>query len=369
MIRILHIVPFLDGGGVENLLLNYYKRMDKNSYKFDFIVHGSEIGSLESVFESYGSKIFHIPPKRENLKENLRRMKSIINKGDYDVIHVHQGIMSFIPIYYARKCGIKVRIAHSHMDYKERPIFMKIIDTILLPILKNNATHWFACGRDAGKSLWGKKAVDEGKVFIMKNAIEVDRFKFNSKVREDVRRELGLDGKFVIGNVARLSYQKNHEFLIRVFNDIYKKNKDSVLLLVGKGELEIDINNLVKELDLQDAVKFLGIRDDVHRLLQGMDIFVLPSRYEGLPVAMIETQASSLMSIISDCITDEVKATNLIKFVSLEETYEFWSDKILEYYNGYKRYDTKKEMEKSGYDISNQVTVLEDIYNLSEQCI
>lgn len=362
LIRVLHIVPALDGGGVENLLLNYYSHMNKDKFVFDFIVHGKNVGALESVFEKMGSKIYHIPPKHESFLQNLKAMQRIINDGNYDVVHAHQGAIGTFPMYFAKKAGVRCRITHSHVAFMRESLLRKIINKFLLIFLKKYATDWFACGTDAGRFLWGDNAVNNGKVHVMNNAIEIDKFTFNPLIREEMRHQLDVDGKFVIGNVGRLSYQKNHEFLIRVFNEIYKLEKNGVLLLVGRGELEDDVRQQVEELGLTEAVKFLGIRNDVPSLLQAMDVFLLPSRYEGLPVVLVEAQAAGLVSVVADTITKEVKVTDKVIYISLEESYLGWANEVLMFTNGYERKDTFPQMQLGGYDILQEAKKMELFY-------
>ena len=363
MIRVLHIVSALDSGGVENLLLNYYTHMNKDNFIFDFVVHGEKIGALEPVFNGMNSRIFHIPSKHESFIKNLNSMKRIIYNGNYDVVHVHQGIISVFPIYFAKKKGISIRITHNHLAFKPENFIEKLINRLLLIPLKRYSTNWFACGIDAGISLWGCKAVKEGKVHIMKNAIDIDKFAFNPQIRDEMRRKLNLEKKFVIGNVARLSYQKNHEFIIRVFNEIYKANKNAVLLLVGRGELENEVKEQVQNLGLTEVVKFLGVRNDVPELLQAMDIFLLPSRYEGLPVVLVESQAAGLKSFAADTITTEVKCTDLLEYISLKESPKYWANEILKYKDGYVRKNTFEKIKDGGYDIKKEVLTLEKIYS------
>lgn len=363
MIRILHIVPELDGGGIENLLLNYYKHMNRDKFIFDFIVHGNRVGILESDFQKMNSKVFHIPTKHESIKSHINTMKKIIKNGNYDVIHAHQGTIGAIPMYYAKRAGIKIRITHNHMAYMEESITKKIVNLFLLPLLKKTSTHWFACSLDAGRFLWGNKAVEQGKVIIMKNAIDINKFAFNSIKRSKIRKELGIEGKFVIGCVGRLSYQKNHEFLINIFEEIYKKNKNSVLLLVGRGELEEEIKEQVKNLDLVEAVRFLGVRDDVADLLCAMDVFLLPTRYEGLGIVYIEAQASGIETFGSSIVVpNEAKVTELMHFIQLEKTYESWADEVLKYNNKNQRDNINEELKKAGYDIKIEAKKLELLY-------
>lgn len=223
MIKVLHIVPFLDSGGIENLLLSYYKNMSREEIRFDFIVHGEFIGSLELDFKQMNSKVYHIPTKRQDMKKNLSLMKKVISNGNYDVVHSHQGIVSVFPMYYAKKFNVKKRITHSHTTSAENNKLQKIMNLLFSPFLKRYTTDFFACGVDAGNYLWGKRIVENNKLFVMKNSIDLKKFIFNRATRDKLRRELNIEDKFVIGTVGRLTHQKNHKFLIEVFNEIYKK--------------------------------------------------------------------------------------------------------------------------------------------------
>ncbi|WP_346893286.1 glycosyltransferase family 1 protein [Clostridium sp. UBA871] len=368
MIKVLHIVPALDGGGVENLLLNYYNNINRNIFKFDFIVFGQEKGALESTFEKLGSKIYHIPPRHVAFFSSLKQMKKIICSNRYDIVHTHQNRMSFIPLFFAEICGIQMRIAHSHMAYEPENLLKKIERKLCSWLIKCYATEWFACGIDATKWLYGKKAVTNVKGYIMNNAINIEKFIFNENTRRITRKELDIEGKFVIGNVGRLSYQKNHEFLIRIFNEIYKLNKNAILLLVGRGELENEVREQVENLGLQEVVKFLGVRNDVPQLLQAMDVFLLPSRYEGLGIVYIEAQATGLASFGSDkVVPKEAKITDLMHFIDLKESPKYWASEILKYDNGYERNDLSVEIVNRGYDIKREARKLELIYEKSKK--
>ena len=237
MIKILHVVPALGSGGIEKIIYDYYLHLNRDKFRFDFIVYGDEVGKLEKEFLKMGSNVYHIPPKKKSIYKSLSQMKKIILNGGYDVIHAHQQETGIFPIYYARKANIKTRITHSHIAFREENKLEKLIYKIFNPVLKYMTTHYFACGLDAGKFLWGNDLVQKNKVFIMNNAIDVKIFEFNQSLRQSIRKSLNIDNKLVIGNVGRFSFQKNHEFLIKIFYEIYKSNKDSVLLLVGEGEL------------------------------------------------------------------------------------------------------------------------------------
>ena len=364
MIKVLQVITSLEGGGgVQMFLKNYHKYIDKNKIKFDFIVYGDKIGELESYFEKYGSKIYHVPPKTKSLFKSLYQTNNIIKNGKYDVVHVHQDIMSIFPIYFAKKANINLRIAHAHNAFKSNNKFKVFIHKILLSSLEKNSNYWAACGKEAAIDLWGKKNVDSGKVNIINNAIDLERFRFNDDVRNQIREKLEIKDKFVIGNVGRLSHQKNHKFIIEIFKHIYNVEKNTVLLLVGNGELEYEIRNQVKEFGLEENVRFLGLRNDIDKILQGMDIFLLPSKFEGLPIVLVEAQACGVRCVVSDVVTKEIDITNKIDYISLNEEVKIWSDKILSYKDNKDNRDKVLNIiKKAGFDIIEEAKNLEKVY-------
>lgn len=329
LMKVLQITSELDGGGVDRLLYDYCSRMIPD-IRFDFIVTSKTEGMLEQPLRDLGCNIFHISQIRENTRLYKKQIKQILKKGNYDIVHDHSGYKAIFTMYYAKKYGIKGRIAHSHIAFIPEKLTSKIVRKLITSMTASCATSLYACGNDAAKWMWGEKKFNSGKVHIMTNAINADAFSYSTELREEVRKELGLENKFVIGNVARFSYQKNHEFLLRVFKIIKEKELSAMLLLVGSGELETEIRNQVQQLGLSNSVIFLGIRNDVHNLLNAMDVFLLPSRYEGLPVTLVEAQASSLTSYASDTITKEMKITDYLNFISLSSLPEKWAEIILD---------------------------------------
>lgn len=362
MIKVLQVITSLEGGGgVQMLLRNYHKYINKDKIIFDFIVYGDEIGELESYFKSYGSKIYHIPPKTKSLIKSLSQMRKIIKSGNYDVVHAHQDIMSIFPIYFAKKAKINLRIAHAHSAFKSNNKIKKLIHKVLLVLLEKYSNYWAACGKEAAMDLWGKENISLGNINIINNAIDVNNFKFNNDIRKEIRKELGVENKFVIGNIGRFIDVKNHKFIIEVFKHVSDMDKEAILLLVGKGELESEVRNQVKKLGLEQNVKFLGLRNDIDKILQGIDVFLLPSKFEGVPIALIEAQASDLTCLVSDVVTKEVKITDKVEYMSLDKDAKAWAEKILSYKCN-KRYDTSKLIKKVGFDISEQAKSLENLY-------
>lgn len=338
MIKVLYTLPALDGGGAEKIIFDYVVRMSPD-FAFDFIVHTKDKGILEADLEERGCRIYHIPPLHENRKQYIRDVRTIIQKGNYDIIHVNQGYRGLVFLWIAYKQGIIIRIAHSHMAWIPEDAKTKAVRILSTFIVKWLATDLFACGNDAARWMWGKRTFQSGKIRIMTNAIDTKRFAFSASKRNDIRSELKLGDSFVIGNVARFSYQKNHEFLIDVFEKICEIRKDAVLLLIGRGELEQDVCNLVNKKGLAERVQFMGVRNDVPDLLNAMDAFVLPSRFEGLPVTLVEAQANGLPCYVSDVITKEIKVSEDIYYLSLTDKVEEWAESICQTNGMKKRYE------------------------------
>jgi glycosyltransferase involved in cell wall biosynthesis len=269
----------------------------------------------------------------------------------------------FIPI--AKKNNIPIRIAHSHIaDYK---VTLKNLPKFLIKkyhsfFINNNTTHFFACSKQAGEWLFGKRIADT-KLKIIRNAIKTEKFKYNKKLALNKRKQLDIDSSaFVIGHVGRFTYQKNHEFLIDIFKEISIQDPSAILILVGAGELEDEIKRKVKKINLQDKVKFLGLRNDVNELMMMFDIFLFPSRYEGFGIVALESQAAGAKTIISDEVPEEINITDLVKRISLDEPTKHWADIVLKFKDYNYNRDYYKEIVDAGYDIQNIAEELQNFY-------
>lgn len=364
MVKILQIISSLDGGGgVQAVLINYYSNMDKDKFKFDFIVHGEKIGELEQWFKAFGSNVFHVTPRSQNPIKNIREIASIIKRGNYNVVHCHQDYHGAIAMNLAKHYGVKKRIIHCHRAFPPEKLYQKIFRKIGTLILKKTATHFMACGREAGEWLYGKKAVSENKVIVLNNAIHLDKFFYSEEKRERLRKDLCPIDAIVIGHIGRFTFLKNHDLLIDIFNEYLKKCPRAFLMLIGDGELRESVENKIKNLGIEENVMLLGVRNDVSDLLNAMDMFILPSRSEGLAVVTIETQANGLPIVCSGHVTKEVAVTSSVIFVDKANYTNIsnWIsaiDKALE--KGRSNYiDT---MKKAGFDITIEAKKLEEIY-------
>ena len=357
--KVLHIVTHMNRGGLETMIMNYYRQIDKNKIQFDFLVHRECRGDYDNEIESLGGKIYRMPVLNP-LSINYRRVLDTFFKehsAEYDIIHCHLDCMSGLPLKYAKKNGYRVRIAHAHNTNQEGN-FKYIVKLFYKKLIPHYATHFFACSIDAGKWMFGEYSFE-----VMRNAINSKEFIYNKSIRKIVRKELNIDNEeIVIGHIGRFDSQKNHIFLLEIFSEINKINPNTRLLLVGDGDLKIDIQEKAKSLGLLSRVIFTGVRQDVSRLVQAMDVFAFPSLFEGLPVTMIEVQASGLPSVISDKVPKEtVLVKDIIHIMSLSDSAEDWAKQVL-VMSSTGRFGRIDEIKESGFDIVEASDWLEKTY-------
>ncbi|MBS6677515.1 MAG: glycosyltransferase family 1 protein [Clostridiales bacterium] len=368
MVRVLTILSGLDGGGVENILLNYYKKMNRNKVHIDFIVHSQHKGKLEDEFEYLGSNIYRVTPKTISFKRNTQEIYNVIKANKYDIVHTRMNVKGTTHMIIAWLCGIKVRMVHNHQAHM--PIFGKTKYLIPLAkfLCKLFSTHWLACSEDAAIDMFGRNALKKGRVTILNNAIDAEKYDFDPYRRTIMRKEFNINNEYVIGMVGRFHDQKNHKFMIQILREIIKKDTNVKLMLVGGGELENQIYQMVYDYHLEDYVIFTGIRTDVPDLLQAMDIFVLPTKYEGFGNVLIESQAAGLKTITSlECVPKSTRLTDLIEYVPLSKSAEEWADIILSRKNEKPRKSQLKLIRQAGFDINTQAKNLENIYLYPKQ--
>ncbi len=362
-IIVAHIMGKWLGGGVEAVVMNYYRHIDRNKIQFDFICDCDSTDIPYDEIKELGGRVILVPPYQQIFKY-IKELKKVFQENGYQIVHSHINTLSVFPLYAAKKSGIPVRIAHSHSTTNQREKKKNLMKQLLRPFSKVYATDYMCCSEHAGRWLFREKTYDDGKVFLLNNAIDLDEFKYDEKIRKEKRNELGIEtNRLVIGHLGRFVAQKNHTFLIDVFNEIKKKNKNAFLLLAGQGPLQDEIKNKVNELGLNDKVKFLGQVNDAYKLYQAFDIFLLPSLYEGLPVVGIEAQATGLLCELSSDMTKETKVLDTTRFISLERTPEEWAKTILEDYSKFKRHDTTEEITKNNFNIKKEASKLEDKYD------
>lgn len=355
MIRILQCVNNMHRAGLETALMNYYRNIDRTKIQFDFLMHRSEPSDYDNEIESLGGRIYRAPRLYpQNYPTYFSYMRRFFAQHpEYRIVHSHIDSMSYFPLLAAKWAGVPVRIAHSHSASLDRDAKYLLKQLYRLG-LGTVATHRFSCGQAAGEFLF------RGKDFhLIPNAIEAEQFCYQDTVRLAKRRELGLEGQLVLGHAGRFTAVKNHEYLLEVFSEVLKKKLDGILLLIGTGELETRIRNKVTELGITESVRFLGNRSDMSELYQAMDILVVPSFYEGVPLVGLEAQFAGLPCVFSDRVSQEVCFTNNCHFLSLKLGPACWAEQILQW--GSAERDTCRSINQK-YDIKYAHKILEAQY-------
>lgn len=364
-IHVLVLDTVMDRGGAEAMIMNYMRNIDRDIIKFDFMVNRDYRAAYEDEIEALGGKIYRTCPMYPKLFRQYKKEVREFLKAhpEYKIIHSNLEERSYFALKEAKKLGVPVRISHSH----NRPLGVNlklIVRYYFRFMLKFYNTHMFACGEEAGAWLYGKKNRD--KVIVMNNAIDAKLYTYDEAESQVMKEKLGVSGKTVIGHVGRFFAQKNHSFLIDIFSAIHKKNPHTVLLLVGGGELDDllkkQMKQKVEQLGLSDCVQFLGVRSDVNKVMQAFDLFLLPSLFEGLPVTMVEAQASGLPCVISDKVPIQCDITGNVKVVSLEDSPEVWADTVLGFVRNFERKDTFDKISEEGFDIKENAKWLEKFY-------
>jgi len=371
-IRVLQVFTVMNRGGAESMIMNYYRKIDKTKVQFDFLVHRKEEGAFDKEIESLGGKLYKLPPISPiNPKSYYNELRNFFLKHkEYQIVHSHLNTFSCFPLKIAKEFKIPVRIAHAHIALEKiriKDLFAgkdqlieaakKMIKFQLKKRIHTHTTHYFSCGIVAGEWLFGKQT----DFMTMNNAIDTDSFSFDASISESYTEDFGLKDKLVIGHVGRFNTQKNHSFLLNVFADVLKKKSNAVLVLIGDGGLRSKLESEASQLGILDKVKFLGVRSDIPSLLQMLDVFVFPSFYEGLPVTLIESQAAGLRIVASDTITQEVRLTEAIEFLSINASSEVWAEKIIEN-STYTKKDTKDQIVDGGYDIVSNTEKIQNFY-------
>lgn len=357
-IRVLHVVTIMDRGGLENMLMSQYRTIDREKVQYDFLTHRPKRGVYDDEIESLGGRIFRANPLTVfGLPSYLRWLLTFFREHlEYSIIHSSLNELSSFVLWASKRAGVKTRIAHSHVasGTKDWKYPFRVISKLFIPPV---ATHLFACSIEAG--VWGFGKANIKRVRVIPNAIDTERFRFNKDIREHKRRELGLDGRFVIGHVARFTPEKNHCFLIGAFSLIHASNPDARLLLLGDGPLMNDIKK--KAEPLGSAVIFMGARDDISDLYQAMDAFVLPSLYEGLGIVAVEAQATGLPCFLSDQVPNATFITPLAEKIALSDGPDYWAEQILSYKAG-ERDSRTDDVIKANFDVTAVAKEMEEFY-------
>ena len=370
-IRILHVVGRMDRGGIETMLMNIYRNIDRTKIQFDFLAHYGREAAYNDEIRSMGGRIYEMPALKTDEKGCYWRYFAYVNAlhrffrehREYKIIHGHMTNTASIYMPIAKKYGVTCRIAHSHNTRGKAGLLGKVTDLLQHSIHKH-ATDWFACSEAAAKWFYPKNALAEGRITLISNAVDSQKFRYDPDVRLHLRQSLGIDGKIVIGCVARFRPEKNQAFLLDILQYIHKARTDVVLLFAGDGPCEQEVAQKARDMGLEQYVHFLGQRNDIPQLLQAMDVFALTSLWEGLPVVGIEAQASGLRCVVTDTTTSEMDALGgMVEFVSLDAPPSQWAEALIRAAEQ-PRQDTYEQIRAAGYDIHTTVPWLQNFYGL-----
>ncbi|OUQ43271.1 glycosyl transferase family 1 [Gemmiger sp. An120] len=322
MLRILQCVNQMNRAGLETMLMNYYRQMDRSRVQFDFLTHRPEEGHYDAEIAALGGRVYHAPRLYpQNYPAYFRSMAEFYRQHlEYKIVHSHIDAMSYLPLLAAKGAGVPVRIAHSHsagidrdMKYPLKLLFRRQLHTV--------TTLELACGETAGRFLFRGRPFE-----VVANAIDTSRYRFDTQLRQETRRQLNISAHtFVVGHVGRFYYPKNQPFLIRAFAQLHERLPDSLLLLAGAGELQQQAKDTAVQLGLGESVRFLGVRDDVPALMQAMDLFAMPSLFEGLPMVGLEAQAADLPVLFSANVPRDVCISEKCAFLALENGETAWA--------------------------------------------
>lgn len=355
--RILHVFGTLNRGGAETLVMNIYRNIDRSKIQFDFVVHHEEEGAYEEEVRKLGGKVYRVPNYRGTNHFAYKKAwdKLLKNHPEYKIVHCHKESIVALVMDEANKNG-RIAIAHSH-NTQNIPGFKGKVMDVLNKNVDAKADYRFACSVDAGYWMFGR----DKDFTVIDNGIEVENFSYNPEIRAKIREKLGFSDKKVLGHIARFNKQKNHSFLIDIFTDLIKEDEDYLLVLAGVGDLKEEIEKKVKDFGIEDKVIFLGSIGYVNELLQAIDIFILPSLYEGLAVSTIEAQAAGLKCLLADTIDKNSKITDLVEFIPINQGTDPWI-KAIHKTLPYQREDTSEMIKKAGFDIRETAEKLSEFY-------
>lgn len=368
--RVLHIVGGMVAGGIETLLMNIYRNIDREKFHFDFAVQTDEECFYDKEIKNLGGRIISHPKPSKGINAYVKELKKTIEMyGPYDVIHSHVLFFNGIPLKVASQLGIPIRISHSHTthDSKKDSLLRDIYRKYMRSLIKKYSTKMYGCSKDACEYLYGKKCWKDNRVEFLPNAIDINLFSDLKYDRRIVVKELGLGkGQTIIGHIGRFVKQKNHSFLIDIFEKFLDFKQDSHLLLIGEGEDKENIKKYVNEKGIENNVHFLGVRDDIASILSEIDLFLLPSLYEGLGIVLVEAQAAGVPCLVSNNVPEESDlGIGLVKSLDLDTSAEYWAQQMQGMLTVKKNdWETRKSaLQSHGYDIKIMVTRLMNIYS------
>lgn len=365
MIRILQVIAGMNAGGMETMIMNYYRNIDRSKVQFDFLISEKDKCFYEDEINMLGGKIYRVTSRRTNIIKNRKELKSFFKEHEYQIAEFHQGITYYYPLKMAKKYGVKNRIIHNHGIDRKFLKKLKIYNELYAKKrISNLATNYFSCAKEVNNQLFSNRVIKNNNIEIIANAIDVEKYKYNVNSRNEIREQLKIDNTTkVYGHIGTFTYPKNHEFLIELYEKIQQREIESRLILIGEGPLKDTIIDKVKEKGLQDKVLFLGIRHDINKILSAIDYFLFPSIFEGVPLTLIEVQANGIPIVMSDNISKEVTISDNCFRLSLKDE-EKWLNKILNIKkeNTEQRIKRNELIKQTNFNIKIQAKKLQKIY-------
>lgn len=363
-IRVLHILHSMNAGGIESFLMNVYRRIDRQNVQFDFLLNSSHKGFFDDEIRSLGGRIFCIrhpyyPILNHGYNKELYNF--FVRHPEYKIVHCHRNATSVHALRQAQKAGVPVRIAHSHMT-NTRFTWRTFVYNWNKRFIKNYATHLFACSQSAGEWLFGKSGVQDSRFRVVNNGIDISRFTFNPDTRNDIRRALNIPDNFLIGHVGRFTAPKNHSFILDIFCQVKHLEPTAKLVLVGDGPLRKKMIQKCHRLGISDAVIFTGVQRNAEDYYQAMDVFLMPSLYEGLGIVAIEAQAMGLPVICSPAIPKDAKISDRIAFLDLKDSAVSWAKAIVAQKGAARSPSDNTCIKNNGFAIADVASSLADFY-------
>lgn len=361
-IRILHVLQRMEPAGVQTLLMNIYRHIDRDKIQFDFLVHYTAPQFFDEEIQALGGRIYRFSVREDYnfIKYRMQLRHFFQTHPEYRIVHGHMHSLGMFYLGAAKKAGVPVRIAHSHTNSTQNDA-KKYLKLFMNRHYAENATVLFACSEDAGRYMFGDRPFT-----VINNAIDADYFCFDEIKRNEKRKELGLENSFVLGSAGRFTLQKNQKYAVDVFEKVRETRSDAVLLLIGTGPMEAAVKEYVRSKGLEKDVMFLGNRRDMAGLYRAMDVFLFPSLFEGLGIVGVEAQASGTPVVCTDSLPKEINVTPLIYRLPLGNVSK-WADTVLEgCRNPYRQSDMREYIARNEYDIKGLATRLEDFYLKTE---
>ncbi len=360
-LRVLQIADISCGSGVANFVMNNYRLMNHDEIVYDFVIWREEIGpTFRKEIEEKGGKIYPVASYRKHPWKQYRQIKKLIKQNGYQVLHAHESVVSAIALLAAKRCNVKVRVCHSHSTSMSN-ILKNTITRLASWFIGRSATELCACSEEAALFLFPHRKVLKGQYHLIPNAISIPECKFVEEIRNETRRELGIVNSKIIGHIGRFAVEKNHQWLLKILSELVSEDKSWKLMLIGDGELRIQIETQAEVLQIRDHILFLGFKEKAYRYLNAMDVLVFPSLFEGMPITLIEAQCNGLPCVISDTINSKIAITPLVTSLSLNSDCKHWAKKIkLVSQKGHGDYCSS--IVSNGYDLNQSSQKLTRMY-------